>query len=224
MTLALPLDVKQRAHVKSLLESKTTFATTLLALVIDNYGTEAFEWDNAILIDQLNSDFNAKMPHVNGEKIAALILCMTSNHFQQSWEVFSNVCQVLSNDESNFDHFSPADPEEMAWGRMEVMMNDNPDEKNQTHEFSGDVAAYVGTVLYQDGIFTAPKFLEFAILPYKDPITDLETSMTDDLEMFEAARQNQDSKRRAVEEYVAKRYNALMAELKNAPISHRADS
>ena len=134
---------------------------------------------------------------------------------------FENDSRALNGEEAEFGVFTPIDPEDLAWGVVEVLYNDPPDQEAGTAEFSHEVARYAGLVLYNNGIFTPPKFLSFAEYPKENPVLDLETAFTDDVELFEAAMKNQTDSKLRLEQYTKARITELMAQLNQVPLINR---
>jgi len=210
-----------KLKIKQALESRDTFGTCLVALLLDNYGADAFEWEVESITAQLSDDYGAVLPMVNVDKMMGLITAMTTNQFQVSWELFSQICRALNGDEADFDTFSPIDPEDIAWGTTEVLLNDPPDEENGTDDFSHEVKQYAGITLAETGIFQPPKVLGWVELPYADPTLALDTAFVDDPDMFSASQMNQVSAGKALEVYIQERTMALKQQLAALPLTNR---
>jgi hypothetical protein len=211
----------RKRQIRQVLEDPNSFGTCLLALFLDSYGTEAFEWEPETIRLQLKDDFGATLPLMNHDKLWGLIVAMTTNQFQLSQEIFAETCRALNGDEADFGVFSPADPEDLAWGVAEVVYNDPPDPALGNAEFSHEVARYTGLVLYNNGILEPPKFLQFAEYPRENPVLDLETAFVDDPDMFEAARQKQVTAKVGLEAYVQERMKQLWQQLQELPLLNR---
>jgi len=211
----------QRVRLTELLANEDTFATTLLAICVDNYGMEVAEWDYKTIKHQLETDFSVQLPSINLEKIQALLTATTTNQFTTSWEIFSQVCRVLSGETADFENFSPVNPDEIAWGIAEVFTNDPPNKENGTADISEEVSQYVGVILAQNGVWKPPKILSFASMPSSNPAEDLQTAFTDDPSVFEAALKKQANTARDIEQYVTERYHAMLQELDSTPLKNR---
>ena len=211
----------ENAKRKAMLEDRETFGTVLLAILLDSYGTNMFEWEPESLTQQIWDDFNAKMPPINRDKVWSLIVAMTSNQFYLNIEVFKATCDALSNEDPDFSTFNPSDPEELAWGVTEVLLNDPPDEKLGNTEFSHEIEYYVGLILKENGVLQPPVQLSFAQYGQENPVTALETVFADDPVLFQAAHENQLRLKAAVEEYVQLRLQALITQLNSAPLRNR---
>jgi hypothetical protein len=211
--------VKQK--MQAIIEDPTTFGTAILAIVLDNYGTDAFAWEPLSLRMQLKEDFGADLSKLNEDKLWGLIVALTTNQFYLSYEIFSQTCKALNGDQANFSVFSPADPEDLAWGVTEVLLNDKQDKSAGNTEFSHEVAGYTGVILSQNGIWTPPGILSFAEYASKDPTLDLETAFVDDPDMFEAARQNQGIRKQELEAGVKTNLQKLVQQIDSLPLNNR---
>ena len=218
----MALITQREAEFKKVLEDKGSFATVLLAVLIDEYSTDFFDWDPKALYMQIEEDMHAKVPDLNRDKIGALMLAMTTNQFFQNSDIFANVCRALSHSEADFSTFSPLTPEEMSWGVMEVIVNNPPDPERGNSEFSSEVSSFVGMLLTQQGVLQAPKNLMFAIYSSTNPVEDVETMFSDDESMFSAAMANQQSISREVDEHTRETFKLLKQQLDHLPITGRA--
>ena len=207
----MALITMRETEFKKFFENTDTFATALLAMVLDEYGTEAFEWEPEALNAQLRDDFHITLPEVNSDKIWALIVAMTTNQFFTNPEIFLNTCKALAHDGADFSTFRPVTPEELAWGVTEVLLNNPPDQNLGNTGFSEEVASMSGMLLYQQGVLQAPTQLQFAMYPTVNPVEDIQTMFADDESMFAAAMSNQKKAADEVDAHVKE----LMSELKN---------
>lgn len=211
----------QASKIKNMLEAKYTFATTLLAILLDSYGTEFFDWEPLSLRHQIKDDFGATMPEINENKVWALVTALTTNQFYKYWEIFSQTCRVLNNDEPDFADFTPVDPEDLAWGVAEVLINDPPDKEMGNEEFSHEISSYAGIILYENGIWQPPKVLDFADIPV-DKSVSLESAFVDDADMFAASQLNQTNRSKELTDFVKEKLGMLKQQLLMAPLTNRS--
>ena len=217
MPQATVLGTIQKQRVIGFLKSEDTFATVLLAILLDNFGTDLFEWEADTIKLEIMANYGIEMPDVNHDKIWSLIVVLTTNQFYVSWELYMAICSALMNQEPDFSSFAPADPEELAWGVTEVLLNDPPDPKDPP-EFSNEVERYTGVILHQNSIMEPPKQLGFAEMPTENPVLDLDTAFVDDPLMFEPAWNAQAAKKKEIETFVEVRLKALFAQLADVPL------
>jgi hypothetical protein len=149
-----------------MLSDDDTFASCLLAIAVDSYSTECFDWEPDTIVKELEDDFNIQMPQVNQDKVNALIVALTTDQFYRDPVVFWQTGNVLSGAPANF--VMGADPltvDEAAWAVVEVTLLDMPDGDQSVPEFSEDIGAMVGAILRSEGFIEPPQFLKFAEMP-----------------------------------------------------------
>lgn len=204
----------KRDQIKGFLLNPETFATTLLVVIVDNYGVEALNADLGLVLDDLCSDFNIdRLPDVNSDKIGALITALTTDLFYTDWHIFNQTCEALNNDPVHPDVIDPATPEQMAWGVIEIALHEDPKDKPK---FSDNVALYVGTLLGSYGLTRAPADLKFAKLA-ELPDSELNT----DQDLFKSYYSRMDEDLASVQDYVMSRAKSLFKELNSVPLQKR---
>ena len=216
--------ITQREHAfKDVLENKESFGTALMAVLIDQYSTDFFDWDPKALYMQIMDDFHVDTPDINKDKIGAMLVSLTTNQFFQNSDMFASICKALSSSGVDFGVFSPATPEEMSWGVTEVLLNNPPDPERGNDSFSDEVAAFVGMMLMQQGVLNPPNTLQFAIYPTNNPVEDIELMFADDPVMFEAAMKNQLIAKQEVEQNTKETLSMLKRQLSLLPISKKTE-
>lgn len=215
----MALITMRETEFKRVLESKDTFATALMAVLLDEYSTDFLEWEPSALYMQIDEDFHAQVPDVNKDKIGAMIVAMTTNQFFINADIFANTCKALGHSEADFSIFRPITPEELAWGVTEVVLNNPPDKTRGNTECSEEVASFVGMMLLQQGVLKPPSVLQFATYPTKNPVEDIQTMFADDPSMFEAAMANQTQGAEAIEDHTKETLKLLKHQLELLPLS-----
>lgn len=215
----MALITMREVEFKKVLENSDSFATTLLAVLIDEYTTDIFDWDPDALSQQIKDDFHVELSPSNSDKVWALIVGITTNQFFTSPEIFLNTCKALGHGEADFAMFRPVTPEEMAWGVTEVLLNNPPDKALGNDGFSEEVASMVGMLLSEQGVVQPPKMLQFAMYPTPNPVEDIHTMFADDESMFAAAMQNQKEQADSVDAHVKDLMHVLRDQLHALPLS-----
>jgi len=201
------------------LEDEETFATTLLVILIDEYGTDMFEWDPDTLVEAAKGTFKAEIPQVNRDKIWGLITVLSTNMFHSDAMVFNAVCQAFNNEESDFEIFNPISLEGAAWGVTEVILNDPESPIND--RFSEEVRRYIGVLVDSRGLSQVPVVLSMA-LPSKS-LSEGAAAYANDPEMYAAINGTQQANTDSISEYTKERVRALFSELKGLPLSEPVD-
>lgn len=201
------------------LSDEDTFATSLLAIAVDTYGTDIFDWDPQTLNTNLEEDFSATLPVVNRDKLQSLILAYTSDMFYVSVEAFTHICNVLSGAEANFSRWDMLTSEEIIWGIYEVSLNVAIDREagDDPPEFGHEVRRYIGTVLEADGVTEPPDILRIAEM---SPSTKAD-EWSDDPTFFNAAFDKAKTESRELLMHLASRLSQLMEEMNSLPLQHR---
>lgn len=205
-----------RKQIAQILADEATFGTTLLALVVDQYGTEIISGPDAFhpmtLRLELESDFGVEIPVINGDKLSAAIDILMSDSFFQRAPVFIQYCNVLSNSHPDFGSFDPADVEEVAWGITEGMLIADPEEDDP---FSDEVRGYIGKVVHDEGIKTPPDVLRIG-----DWNPDYSAMPSNDPAMFSAEFQVQSDESRELSNWLKKRLHHLITQLGALPLEN----
>ena len=194
-------------------------ATALLAIAMDLYGTECFEWLPSTLIGELEQDLRVDLPQVNVNRLNAAIALLTTDSFYRDPLAFMHTCRMLWGDQGypSADDQTPPDPVATAWGVFEASMLD-PD---HAQKYTEDVKTTVGMILQQNGIQKPPKTLhDVTIMPsYGDiePAGELGSDPTIVQMMF--TRTARDTAE--LDETVAKRFDELVEQLHYLPLNTR---
>lgn len=108
---------------KLALESPQTLATVVHAIVLDQYGQAAYDWDPLTVALELREDFQAEICTEAMDRWCAIQAVMGSDAFFKRLDVFMNVCNTLASGSPAFEVFDPVTSEEAAWAVAEVAMN-----------------------------------------------------------------------------------------------------
>jgi hypothetical protein len=203
-------------QLRSFLLNEGVFATSLLAIVFDKFGTEVTEWEPETLDMEIRDGFGATLPQVNKDKLWALITALTTNQFYVSMEAFNAITQALNDEESEFQIFSPISVEGAAWAITEVTLSD-PD----GGEWSPEIKAWLGVLIDNRGLLEVPPILNMA--EPSGRLTEGATQFADDVTFYEAIWSVQKSNSESITEYVEIRLNSLFKELSRLPLSLPVD-
>ena len=162
-------------RAKELFAKEDTFATSLVAICLDTFGIDCFDWDPQTLVEEVHTNFNS-VKQTNIDKLLALIVALTTDQFYTDPIVFAHTVDAMNDRVSNWASMpTDLDPDEIAWSAAEVGLNDLPQPNNPVPSFSDDVAGLVGYYLRLAGFTKAPRFLTFAHLEDKTHTLDPET-------------------------------------------------
>lgn len=163
--------------------SKETFATVLLTMFLDRFGTEALEWDPATIALEIEEEFDVDLPQLSLDRLIVAIQILTTDRFFKRLPDFIAFCNVLDGDPFQPDTFDPADAEEVSWGITEALLI-SPPEDDDPEPLTDEIRAYIGAVLDSEGILNAPDILRVALRMVK--MSPAMKDFSDDPEMFSA--------------------------------------
>lgn len=200
---------------KEVWTGEATFATSLLLLTVDTYGTECFDWDFKTLKMEIEEDFNVKLPQVNFDRLMVAINILKTDDFFKSLPDFIAWCNVLDGDVYDPRWFDPADAEEIAWGITEALIIEPPVEEEP---FTEEIRAYIGAALDREGILNPPDILRIALRDNPDLFSTVEYEFSDDPEMFSAIYGFESAKTQAINKYVKLKLGLLAQQLGQLPL------
>lgn len=202
-----------------------TFGTSLIALLIDNYGTEILESEPEVIRYSLSADLGTEPHEKSIEKVMAMRLVYTTDLFWNTWESFHMVCDALNGNEIDMRMWSPISPEDMAWGITEVMLNDPPEQQKKDpvdgapppppSRFSQEVRRYMGVLLQEQGIDNA-----FGMLQDAEFVNTVNTMPTEPV-IHKAYFDRKENTKRDVDIYVKRRFAALTNQIQKLPLRNR---
>lgn len=187
------------------LKSPASHVTTLLALLLDRYGTDVLGWEPETIASTLEE---MRATPLTIDKCQAGIVVLTTDQLYRSMESFNALCGPFNGHRAVFNTFDPPDMNETVWlvSEASLMLGD----EYRPDWFSSEVRAYVGMILHDSGVRNAHKPMEWAVFP------DVEID-----EAYAGALARREM--RAVEEarsYVDTRLYELINQLDQAPFEH----
>jgi len=199
-------DVMQEAWT-----SKDTFASVLLTMFMDRFGTEALTWDPTTITLEIEEEFGVDLPQLPLDKLLVGIQLLTTDRFYKSLPDFISFCNVLNGDTYRPDMWDPADAEEVAWGITEALLI-YPPEDNDPEPFTDEIRAYIGATLDREGLINPPDILRIALRQAR--ISPSIEDFSDDPTMFNAVYDLEEGKRADIENTIRMRTKMLAAQFK----------
>jgi hypothetical protein len=132
----------------------------LLVAFISSYGPEALEWDSQVIRNEIEKDNNINLEDLQSDKLNAAIEVLTSNLYEQNWNVFETVGHLLANVPVNHEVVSPLSPEEIIKALAEAYLI-----RHEDFDFCSDIRLYVGKIFHDYGMSKPPKLFASAIMP-----------------------------------------------------------
>src|SRR4051812_29132260 len=127
--ITAPPREKLQPAAQRVLQDPESYATTLLVLLVDRFGTEALSWAPETIRTEMASEYGVALPPACFDRLMAAVTVITTDYFYKSLTRFIDLCNVLSFG-GTFDPsvFDPADPYECAWGISEALLLSPPEE------------------------------------------------------------------------------------------------
>jgi hypothetical protein len=190
--------------------SKETFASVLLTMFIDKFGTEALQWDPATIAMEIEEEFHIELSQQSMDKLMTAIQLLTTDKFFKSLPDFINFCNILDGDTYNPEMWDPADAEEVAWGITEALLISPPDDEDE-EPFSNEIRSYIGSVLDSEGIINPPDILRIALRAAR--VSPSVGDFSDDPEMFNAIYDVEEGKKEDINQTIVMKTKLLAAQL-----------
>lgn len=187
----------------------------MLALVIDTWGTECFEWHPHTLLLELEREFGG-VSRGNFDRLMAGISLLTTDIFFKDVAGFVAMANVLAGSDFDPGVFDPADSAECAWAITEALLLAY--DGNEEEPFSDDVRHYLTAVLVDEGFITPPDILRLAI--DADFSSKVQYEFSDDPELFQGIYEVQRGKTEDVNSVVREGLLDLLGQLKALPLEH----
>lgn len=192
-----------------------TYVTCVMALLMDKWGTEFFDWDPLTINLQIRDEFSTEATETLMDKIGAGTALFTTNTFFNDFETFNMQCNVLNKGVASNQYTMLADLDDVLWGITEARLLLGPIFSEE--EFSQEIADYVGMVLSQSGFTRLPDVLKFANMPADEQQYTDENLLKDD-EMHLAYWQSQDENKAEVEDFNKRMLLDLFDQIEQLPI------
>jgi hypothetical protein len=190
--------------------SRETFASVLLTLFLDKFGTEALDWDPATITLEVEEEFNVELPQLALDKLLVAIQILTTDSFFKSLPDFIDFCNVLGGATYRPDMWDPADAEEVAWGITEALLISPPEEEDK-EPFNEEIRSYIGAVLDSEGIINPPDILRVALRAAR--VSPSIEDFSDDPAMFNAVYDLEAGKTEDINQSIRMKTELLVAQL-----------
>ena len=191
--------------------SRETFASVLLTMFLDRFGTEALTWDPTTITLEVEEEFDVDLPQLSFDKLMAAIQIMTTDRFYRSLPDFIAFCNVLGGDTYDPNTWDPADAEEVAWGITEALLL-YPPEESQSEPFTDEIRAYIGAVLDSEGLVNPPDILRIALRQTR--VAPSIQDFSDDPAMFNAVYDFEEGKKQDINQSIRLKTKLLAAQLR----------
>lgn len=203
------------AYNKILLTNKKAVATPLLAISIDQFGTECFEWEPEILNDELESYAGSSLPKTNKDKVQALMLGIQDERVWNDTLIFSYVANTIGGEDIPIvpGSMDMASPYEIAWTVVELLLNDPP-EDDLKDRLGRDIQKLIQYWFNSSGLKLPPSPFE-----WMDVETDEVESLASGMFGEQASYQHYNNLKEDVEQYVTDRFTIMIDQLQKITLN-----
>lgn len=195
--------------------SPASFATTLLTVYLDCFGTEALTWDPNTIQMEVEQEFGVDMPAASFDRLLTAISLLTTDTFYTSCPDFVRACVVLSGHTPTPDLLILPDCADLAWGMTEGMLINPPEDANH---FDPEIVGFIAHALDEEGIITPPDILRIGTRS-RDLAEHVRYNFSDDPEMFSAIQNEEASKTDTINYLVRARMRGLIKQLQVLPLT-----
>ena len=143
-----------------LLNKPNLFTTCVLAILVDEYGSECLNWEPETIEIELRNN-NIMVTDNLKDKIMAASVILTTDLVHSSATIFNNIIQVLNFSSISNKAIIPSSLDDILWGCLEIRMLEGKEDFNK-QGFSTDISGLVASVLKEHGISDPPNILAFA--------------------------------------------------------------
>lgn len=207
---------QRQAPFSQMLVDPETPASILVVGLMDEFGTDFFNWEPDTLLLETQSVWKVQPPSINRDKIWALVTEITTNLFYQNLDAFNHVCNALSGSNADFQNWDPVNVRQMCWGIAEVSLADPPEKGD---EFSEEIKIYMRERLEFEGFSKVPKLLkDFVKLP--DRSQSINETLTSDAIGFKSYWDAQQRKLLEIDEWCQDRMNRIIVLLGTLPLQN----
>lgn len=205
---------KDDEYVRELLTSGEIYASVILALATDRFGSACLSWAPQTLFLEIKDEFGVEPAEIVYDKLMAAIAIVTTDLFFKDVTKFIQICNVLCDSPFNPEVFDPADALECAWGISEALLLVPPGD--DPAPFSPEICAYIGYVLHEEGFLRAPDVLGVATgFPKK-----MRYAFEGNPELTHSVQKEQERKVDEVASTIKENLIELVAQLKRVPLSN----
>lgn len=197
--------------------SESLSMTTIIALIIDEYGPEALNWDPQTVVMEVETDIGHELSEIMDLKIGcAMNVMVNPDSFYKSLPDFITICNIASDDISSINLWNPADAYEITATVAEVRFLNPPEQLD--NPFGPDIVGYIELVLREEGVTVPPKCLNF-VSRANLAVKDLGT-VEGDPQIFAAAYQESQEASASLQEYEDNTLKKVLQELSQIEFEH----
>lgn len=157
-------------------------AVAYMLICLGRFGPECLQWDPSTLALEVEEEFDVDLSQIALDKLMCAIELLTADSFYTSTPTFIRFCNILNDEQNDYNTFDPADLEDICAGLYTAfILRGTPDDETAT-QFSEEIKAYIKNAAESEGFVKIPKLLLAALDGEYSP--EGLNDFSDDPEMF----------------------------------------
>lgn len=204
--------------VADALQDPSLFVSSVMVLLIDNFGTEVIHWEPESVETELYDVFKVNVTPALSDKINAGSALLASDLYHKSLEGFTAVNRALNLKPVSSEVFNDLTIDDLMWGCTEARMLEGP-ETFDASGFSHPIAGYAAQLLSAEGITKPPKILSFAEYPPEE-LDQRGIALAADPAAAQAYWARQADQNAELERRAAELLKELTEEIASLPLKH----
>ena len=117
-----------KANIQAAFNDPGLFCTSALALVVDNFGVEALQWEPEAIEMEIEDRFDIKVNRLLSDKLHAAISFLSSDLYHKSVEAFLAINAAFNFRYVQDTIMNNCDAEAIMWGVTEARMLEGPED------------------------------------------------------------------------------------------------
>lgn len=193
----------------------STHVITLIAVILDQYGTECLGWEIESLKLALESDYDLTVGTLTVDKLQAGILVLTTDSYNRSFENFTILCNAFNRRLISFENLDPISTEESVWFLvcLKMLLEDDFD----GFKLHPEILKYLELLFQTSGVYSQIKGLEF--IKTHSPVPDKDV----DVDFREAIYKRELNEKTTIFTYVQQNTQELLLQLQEIPLENRSE-
>ena len=203
------------------LRDPALFCSSVLLLLIDNFGAEVVNWEPESIHMEVEDVFKVEGTRLLADKINASTALLASDLYHKSLEAFTSINSVFNFKTVSSVDFNYNSTDDIMWGLTEARLLEGPEIFDKAG-FSHDIAGYTANLLSSEGLTKPPRIMSFAEY---DP-NELDRRgivLSGDAAAAEVYWSRQEEARGKLEEMALTTLKSLIDEVRGLPLKNGKD-
>jgi len=192
---------------------QASFASTLVVLAQDIYGTDIYDWSPATILAEIEDDYDLVVSSGIADRLLSGLRLVAQDDFYELLPIFVDTCEILSGGDAPKNLALP-DATDCSWGITEALLLSPPENDDP---FSDDIRRYLAAVLREEGIIKPPDVLRLAMTDPSELIR-ISSEYNDDPEFFQLILSVEFEKTNTITANLRDKVRLLIQQLESLPL------